>query len=169
MILGQALSYKTKRFLKSNLNLRQSMPYDLAQNFGVLFSNDTPDKGKIVEQLSAHLKGDNKKVKVLAYDRNVEIKHLPFESFSKKDLNFWGNITNQSVRKFSETSFDFLICLDHNPGEIIKNLLAKSKAKCRVGVCNDFEAYQKTFELIVQTTNGSNIIDSVYSYTKNIR
>jgi len=169
MILGQALLYKTKRFLKSNLNLRQSMPYDEAQNFGILFSNNTPEKGKVVEQLSAYFKGDNKKVKVLAYDHNVEVKHLPFESFSKKDLNFWGNITNSSVQKFSETSFDFLICLDHNPGEIIKNLLAKSKAKCRVGVCDDFETYQKTFELIVQTAHDSNFIDSVYSYTKNIR
>ncbi|MCF6361193.1 MAG: hypothetical protein L3J29_10590 [Cyclobacteriaceae bacterium] len=169
MILGQALSYKTNRFLKSNINLRESIPYTQAQNFGILFSNSTPEKGKIAEQLSTLLKGDSKKVKVLAYDRNVEIKHLPFESFSKKDLNFWGNIISQSVQNFSNVSFDFLICLDHNPGEIIKNLLAKSKAKCRVGVCSNSEAYHKTFELIIQTENDLNTVDSVYSYTKNIR
>ena len=169
MILGQALSYKTNRFLKQNLSIRESVSYNNAQSIGVIYSNDTPEKTKLAERLKELLLADGKKVKVLAYDRNVEVQHLPFESFSKKDLGFWGNFIKQSIDNFSNTTFDFLYCLDNKPGEIIKNILAKSKAKCRVGICHDFEAYQNTFELIVQTANDSNIIDSVHSYTKNIR
>lgn len=169
MILGQALSYKTNRFLKQNHAIRTSVPYVQAKNIGIIFSNDSPDKTTLAEDLKSLFLVDGKRVKVLAYDRNVEVQHLPFESFSNKDLSFWGNFTKQSIDNFSDTTFDFLYCLDKNPGEIIKNILAKSKAKCRVGVCDDFEAYQKTFELIVQTANDSSIIESVYSYTKNIR
>ncbi len=169
MILGQALSYKTNRFLKSNINLRASTPYAQAQNFGILFSNDTPGKSKLAEQLKKLLETDKKKVKILAYDRSVEVKHLPFESFSKNDLNFWGRFINQSVQNFSNTSFDFLICLDSSPGEIIKNLLAKSKSKCRVGICDNVKDYHKLFELIIQSSNELNMVDSVYNYTKNIR
>ncbi len=169
MILGQALSYKTKRFLKQNHDIRTSVPYDKARHIGIIFSNDTPDKSKSAEQLKALLQADGKQIKILAYDRNVQVQHLPFESFSNKDLGFWGNFNKQSIDKFSNTTFDFLFCLDKIPGKIIKNLLAKSKAKCRVGICDDFEAYQNTFELIVQTANDTNVIDSVYSYTKKIR
>lgn len=169
MILGQALSYKTRQFIKVNNRLRVSIPYTEAKNIGIIFSNDTPDKARLAEQLKSLVHADNKQIKVLAYDRNVEVKHLPFESFSKKDLNFWGSFTNQSVHNFSNVSFDFLICLDSNPGDIIKNILAKSKAKCRVGVCDNIGSYNKLFELIIQNSNDSNMVDSVYSYTKNIR
>lgn len=169
MILGQALSYKTRQFIKINNSLRVSIPYTEAKNIGIIFSNDSPEKSKLAEQLKSLVHADNKKIKVLAYDRNVEVKHLPFESFSKKDLNFWGKFTNQSVHNFSNVSFDFLICLDSNPGEIIKNILAKSKAKCRVGICDNNVSYNKLFELIIQNSNDSNMVDSVYSYTKNIR
>ncbi len=169
MILGQALSYKTNRFLKKNQAIRASVPYAQAQRIGVIFSNDSPEKITLAEQLRSQLQADGKQVKVLAYDKYVQVQHLPFEAFSNNDLNFWGNFTKQSINKFSDTPFDFLFCLDNDPNDVIKNLLAKSKAKCRVGICENFEAYQNTFELIVQTTKNSNIIDSVYSYTKNIR
>lgn len=169
MILSQALSYKTKRFLKLNHGLRVSVPYTEAKHIGIIFSNDSPDKSKLAEQLKSLILADDKKIKVLAYDRNVQIKHLPFESFSKKDINFWGNFTNQSIHNFANISFDFLFCLDNNPGDVIRNLLAKSKAKCRVGICNNFESYNELFELIVQSSDDSNLVDSVYEYTKNIR
>ena len=169
MILGQALSYKTNRFLKSNYGLRISISYAKAQSIGIIFSNSSPEKTTFAEHLKKLLSADDKKVKVLAYDRNVQVKHLPFESFTKKDLSFWGNFTNQSVHNFSEISFDFLICLDHNPGDIIRNLLAKSKAKCRVGICDDYESHHRLFEMFIQSSNDSNMVDSVYSYTKNIR
>lgn len=169
MVLGQALSYKTKRFSKANFNLRVSRPYADAEIVGIIFSNDSPEKSKLIENLKALFKKDNKQIKVLAYDRNVDVKHLPFESFSKKDISFWGNFNNQAVDNFAKMPFDFLICLDNNPGKIIKNLLAKSKAKCRVGICEDFEAYRKLFELIIHNSDNSNLVDSVYAYTKNIR
>jgi uncharacterized protein DUF6913 len=169
MVLAKALSYKTKRFIKLNHGIRMSVPYADAKQIGIIFSNDTTDKSRIAEELKSLLLADNKQIKVLAYDRNVQVKHLPFESFSKKDVSFWGNFRNQSIEHFAEIPFDFLICLDTSPGDVIKNLLAKSKAKCRVGTCDDFENYNKLFELIIQNSKESNLVDSVYSYTKKIR
>lgn len=169
MILSQALSYRTNRFIKLNHDIRVSVPYDEAKHIGIIFSNDTPEKSKLAEELKSLLCKDDKQIKVLAYDRNVQVKHLPFESFSKKDISFWGNFINQSIDHFADISFDFLICLDNKPGDIIKNVLAKSKAKCRVGICDNFEVYGKLFELIIQSSIESNLVDSVYSYTKKIR
>ena len=169
MILSQALTYKTKRFQKDNNSLRSSIPYHQANHIGIIFSNDKPEKSNRAEQLAGKYKADGKQVKVLAYDRNVQVKHLPFESFSNKDINFWGSYINQSINQFSETPYDFLICLDDLPGKIVQNLIAKSKAKCRVGVLAAENTLQNLFELIIYSANDSNMVDSVYSYTKNIR
>lgn len=169
MIFNQALSYKTRRYQKDNNNLRSSVPYHEAAHIGIIFSNDNPEKSAMAEKLLTLYRDDKKQTKVLAYDRNVQVKHLPFESFSNKDLNFWGSYTNQSINQFSDTSFDFLICLDNPPGLIIQNLVAKSKAKCRVGVSANSGTPNGLFELIIQTANDSNLVDSIYSYTKNIR
>ena len=169
MILNQALSYKTKRYQKDNNKLRSSIPYNEAVQIGIVFSNDTHEKSLKAEQLVAKYRADNKQIKVVAYDRNVQVKHLPFESFSNKDINFWGSFINQSINQFAETSFDFLICLDNPPSKIIQNLIAKSKAKCRVGISASMEVPDNLFELIIQTANDMNLVDSIYSYTKNIR
>ncbi|MCB0504689.1 MAG: hypothetical protein KDC58_04220 [Cyclobacteriaceae bacterium] len=169
MILNQALSYKTKRYQKDNNGLRSSIPYNEAVHIGIVFSNDAPDKSVMAEQLAAHYRADNKQTKVVAYDRNVQVKHLPFESFSNKDISFWGSFVNQSINHFSEISFDFLICLDNPPGKIIQNLIAKSKAKCRVGIGFGNGINGELFELVIQTANDANLVDSIYTYTKNIR
>lgn len=168
MVLSQVLSYKTNRFIKLNQDIRKSVPYVESKNIGIIFSNDDSEKSIYAEKLKSLLNEDRKQIKVLAYDRNVEVKHLPFESFSKKDINFWGSFTNQSIDNFAGTSFDFLICLDNNPNEIIRNLLAKSQAKCRVGICDNFENYSKLFELVIQSSNDVNLVDNVYAYTKKI-
>lgn len=169
MILSQALTYKTKRFQKDNHGLRSSIPYQQAKQIGILFSNDQPEKSSMAEKLVNHYRNDGKQVKVLAYDKNVQVKHLPFESFSNKDVNFWGSFVNQSINQFSETPYDFLICLDEDPGKIVQNLIAKSRAKCRVGILSSENPIQNLFELIIFSSNDSNLVDSVYSYTKNIR
>ncbi len=169
MVLGKALSYKTNKFSKANFGLRASVPYNNAIHIGILFSNNTPDISILAEKLKLTLRADDKQIKVLAYNHNVQIKHLPFESFSKKDISFWGDFTNQSVNNFTDKPFDFLICLDSHPGVIVRNILAKSKAKCRVGVCENIDNNQNLFELIIQNSNELDLVDSVYNYTKNIR
>ncbi len=169
MILGQALIYKTNKFLRTNYGIRSSVSYAESGHIGIIYSNDSPEMTTQVEKFHALIKGDDKKIKVLAYERDVQVKHLPFQSFSRKDVTFWGNYRNPSVDNFADIAFDFLICLDVNPGNIIQNLLAKSKAKCRVGICNDFESYNKHFELIIQSASELNNVDSVYEYIKNIR
>jgi len=169
MILGQALSYKTKQFQKDNTSLRSSISFAEAKHIGIIFSNDEPEKVLMAEKLSSIYRKEGKQIKVIVYDRNVQIKHLPFESFSKKDVTFWGKFLNESINQFSQISFDFLICLDEHPGVIIQNILAKSKAKCRVGVWNNLELENKMFELIIQTSKETNLVDNIYSYTKNIR
>lgn len=169
MIFNQALSYKTKRYQKDNHKLRSSVPYSEAVHIGIIFSNDSPEKSAMAEKLSTLYKEDKKQAKVLAYDRNIQVKHLPFESFTNKDLSFWGSFIKQSINQFTDTSFDFLICLDNPPGMIIQNIIAKSKAKCRVGISANSNVPDGLFELIIQTAKNSNLIDSVYTYTKNIR
>ncbi len=169
MVLGQALTYKTKKFIKRNNASRSNVSFEKANQFGVIFSNTTPGIAQLAETLKKELGTCNKQVKVLAYDRNVEVKHLPFESFSRKDLNFWGSFTKSSIEHFANSNFDFLICLDATPSDVVQNVLARSQAKCRVGVCTNAEAFGNLFELIVHVANENNLVDSIYRYLKNIR
>ena len=61
-------------------------------------------------------------------------------------------------------AFDYLFYIDNEPNPLIINLLAKSKAKCRVGrYADDIEPY---FELMIESKDGvKGLIDSMYKYT----
>jgi len=151
MIFKQLLAYKTRRTQSKNQPTRMSTSFRKASQVGVIFSYENPEKSAIVDRLIEDLKSDGKKVKVLAYEQNNQVKHLPYDSFSQKDISFWCKYIKQTLNNFVDHEFDFLICVDDHPGLLIRNILANSKAKCRVGK-ND-STNQKSFELMIGADN----------------
>ena len=91
-----------------------------------------------------------------------------FDFFTIEDLNFWGKINNDQARKFAETPFDYLFYVDQEPNPLVLNLLAQSRAHCRVGRHN--EGMEPFFEMMIAgqgTARG--LIDNMYKYTKQLR
>jgi hypothetical protein len=91
-----------------------------------------------------------------------------FDFFTENEITFWGNITSSSALKFSDTPFDFLFYIDTKPNPLILNLLARSKAKCRIG---KFWNEGKLFlEFMIESNNGTKgLIEGMYKYTSLLR
>jgi hypothetical protein len=126
-------------------------------------------KHEAIKEFIRRLEHDGKKVKVMAYlPPDQENYDFLFDIFTKREISFWGNITATNALVFADTEFDFLICLDSTPNPLILNLIAKSKAKCRIGkFWKEGEAF---FEMMIESNDEPRaLIDQVYRYTSAIK
>jgi len=163
------LKYKTKAYLRSNKTVRYSEPYKKAASIGVIFTVEDRQKHDQIKNLIRKLEHDGKTVKALAYlPPNQENYEFLFDFFTYREISFWGNITASSAVSFSETPFDFLLYLDAAPNELILHLVAKSKAKCRIGkFWTEGEPY---FEMMIESNgDAKSLIDALYRYTTELR
>jgi hypothetical protein len=166
MILKPWLNYKTKKAQKKNKGLRQSIAYKTSSKIGIVFCNDEQSKIENADKLIVLLKKDDKNVKVIAQEPKNGVKHLPYDTFTKENFSFWGDFIGKPINDFVNMEYDFLICLDENPNDLVRSVLANSQAKCRIGKFE--EDNQQTFEMLLKdkANNGHNWIDSMYQYIK---
>ncbi|GIL24103.1 MAG: hypothetical protein BroJett042_26160 [Bacteroidota bacterium] len=163
------LRMRTESALKKNKTPRSSKSYKQAATVGVLFTVEDKQKHLDVKDFIQQLEREGKTVQVLEYlpekKENFEFK---FDFFTIGHLSFWGNLTSPQIEKFIETPFDYLFNIDKQPHPLILNLLARSKAHCRIG--RYAEAGHPYFELMIEQ-NGTNkgLIETMYNYTKQLR
>jgi len=163
------LKFRTTSALKKNKSLRASLPYKHAQHIGIIFSVEDRKKHDEIKGLIRLLEQDGKKVKVLEFlPKEKENYEFMFDFFSEKDLSFWGNIESNHAARFAETNFDYLFYIDNESNPLILNLLARSKANCRIGKFTEGES--SFFELMIEH-NGTvaGLIDNMYKYTKKLK
>ncbi|HEY0654883.1 MAG TPA: hypothetical protein VGD65_17215 [Chryseosolibacter sp.] len=163
------LKFKTNSFLKRNTAIRTSLPYKQALSVGVIFTVEDKAKHEEVKEFVRHLEHDGKTVKVISFlPKNKDNYEFMFDFFTENDLSFWGNINSAGALQFAATPFDFLYYLDTTPNPMIMNLIAQSKAKCRVG--KFWYNTEPFFELMIESRNGAkSLIESMYRYTKALR
>lgn len=163
------LRYKTQSFLKKNKTARYSEAYKQAKSVGIIFTVEDRKKHDQIKNLIRKLEHDGKQVKALGYlPPDQENYEFLFDFFTFREVSMWGSITATSALKFADTPFDFLIYLDTKPNEYILNLVAKSKAKCRIGkFWDEAEPY---FEMMIESHGDSRaLIDDLYKYTAALR
>lgn len=159
------LKISTNTLLRKNKATRTSLPYKDATAIGIIFSVEAPEKHQLIKDLIKKLEYDGKKVSVICYlPKDKQNHEFLFDFFTDKDISFWGQITSSAAVTFCETAFDYLFYLDTDPNPLILNLLARSKAKCRMGkFWQDGKSY---FELMIQNVEGmQGLIDGMYKYT----
>lgn len=144
------LKLRTERLLRSQNGIHASVSYETSRQIGVLFSVEDKAKHDIVKEFIKKFEQDGKQVKVMEYlppnKQNFEFK---FDFFTENDISVWGNITSAGALKFADTAFDYLFYLDTEPNPLMVHLLARSKAKCRVG--RQWENGISYFEFMVQS------------------
>ena len=163
------LKARTDWELKKNKASRSTVPYQQALNVGVVFTVEDRQKHEAIKEFIKKLENDGKKVQVIEFlpeDReNYEFK---FDFFSEKDLSFWGKITAENALRFSEKPFDFLFYIDINPNPFILHLLARGKARCRVG--RSWEQGRPYFEFMIESINSNqSLIEGIYKYTSQLK
>jgi hypothetical protein len=160
---------RTRNALKKNKAVRATIPYDSAQRVGILFTVEDQQKHLQVKDFISKLTHDGKQVQVLEFlPKKKENPEFMFDYFTMEDLSFWGKVNSEQVEKFSKINFDYLFNIDTRTNPLIQNLLANSRAHCRVGKYD--EGATSFFELMIDA-NGSTqgLIDNMYNYTKKLR
>lgn len=162
------LKTRTANQVKKNKSVRKSTDYKKAETIGILFSVEDRRKHDDVKEFVQKLQQDGKKVQVLEFlPEKKENYEFMFDFFTLKDISFWGKIESSKTLKFSDTSFDYLFCLDTKLNPMVSYVLARSKSKCRVG--KYFEDAKSLFEFMIDS-NGSTkgLIDGMYKYTQQL-
>jgi hypothetical protein len=165
----QFLKMRTETALKKNKTAHANIPYKQAISMGIIFTVEDKQKHETVKEFIHLLERDGKKVQVLEFLPEKKNNHeFKFDFFTIKDLSFWGNVTAANALKFAETPFDYLFYLDKESNPLILHLLARGKARCRVG--KFIESENPFFELMIEQ-NGSNkeLMETMYNYTRQLR
>lgn len=158
------LKMRTDAILRSQRGQRGSVSYEVARQFGVLFSVEDKAKHEVIKEFIRKFEHDGKQVKVMEYlppdKQNFEFK---FDFFTENDISLLGKITAPGALKFADTPFDYLFYLDTEPNPLLLHLVARSKARCRVG--RQWESGPSYFEFMVQSSPSvKELADSMHRY-----
>jgi len=162
------LKNRIKGQLAKNKSVRESTPYTNAKTIGIIFTIEDRLKHDLIKDLIHKLEHDGKKVQVMTFLPNKKENYdFLFDFFTMKEVSFWGSIESHNAIKFADTSFDYLLCLDQNPVPMVSYLVARSKAKCRIGRFN--EENKSFFEFMIDVPNTKGLLDGIYKYTTQLK
>ena len=133
-IKAKLLAFYTKRLIKARQVMHTHVGFEQAQSIGILYSGDSPQKQEVVQQLASQLQQQGKRVTMLRYVENAkQVTNWATPTVTRRNIRFWGKITYSEAQTFVDTPFDYLYHVDWDGHPVLDYLLAKSKAKCRVG------------------------------------
>lgn len=163
------LKFKTNSYLKRNKSLRTSLPFKQAMNIGIIFTVEDKMKHDKVKDFIRRLEQEGKQTKVMSFlPRDKQNYEFLFDFFTEDELSFFGTITSSMAQQFTEIPFDFLFYFDADPNPLILNLIAKSKAKCRIG--RHWEGGESFFEMMIESNeNSKGLIDAMDKYTRSLK
>lgn len=163
------MKWRTRSALLKNKSLRTSTPYKKTGTVGIIFTVEDRQKHDDIKEFIKHLEQDGKRVRVLEFlPKKKENYEFLFDFFTLNDLTVWGKIENEAARTFAQANFDYLFYIDNTHNPLVLNILAQSKANCRVGKYNkDNESF---FEFMIEN-NGTtkSLIDNMYKYARQLR
>jgi len=164
------LSMRTNTTLKKDKIIRASISFNDAKTIGIIFSADDKYKFDCIKQLKKDLENEGKTVEVLSYLAKGKDNHeFLFDFFTASDISIWGRFTSKLVNKFIAQPFDFLFAVDIKSNIYTDNILACSRAKCRVGPFNENKS--QFFELMININDSkpiSALINDMYHFTKRL-
>ncbi len=167
MLGKKIIVYHTKNALKQNNTQRANTNYREAGNIGLVHTFSSQDDLQEVYNFYDQLESEGKKVHVLVLkDKKQDINVPEFTLINFQDISNLGKWTNDSVHVFSDKSFDYLFHIDLNSNQYADNILANSKAKCRVGNYSDSKG--SFYELMIKPENNSitHLIQQINHYIK---
>ena len=170
MLKNFFLSFRTSSSLKRSNISRRTSGFRESLSIGILYTYSNKHNFELVNDLINRLKKEGKQVTPITHIVKMgpnDTYNFPF--FNSSDVDFWGKWKSDEVNSFLNKSFDYLLSLDLNTNNMTQNILAKSKAKCRVGRFE--EGKSDYFEMMIdhKENNYDQFIDQVFHYIKNVR
>lgn len=170
MIGKLLIKIKTALALKKNDTERVSDAYKEAKKIGLILTFDETRPSAKVNDLVQKLEADQKQVSTMTFvPVAAKVPEPDFAFFNEKDLNTKGNWSKDVVRQFLTEPFDFIVSLDWNQNKYTQNILAGTKAKCRVGRYE--EGKDQYFEMMINPNDDkyASYLEQVYHYLTNVR
>ncbi len=134
VIYKNLLQKRTERLQSENQSSRNTVSYVDAQTIGVLFTQSTRENYQAIRDLVKQFKNDGKQVEVLCYlEKGGENYDFLYDYITSNDVGLWGKMQSSSALKFARHTFDYLFYLDLKENMYLENVLAMSKASCRIG------------------------------------
>ena len=164
------LPFKTKVALKTNNAIRISEGYTQAKKIAVVFTYDDEKKRGLVNKFLDRIEEEGKEVQLLIYvPKAGKDETFDFPNFSVREMDFFGHFSSELLSEFEKNAFDYLINVDVKSNVVIENVLANSKAKCRVGRYQ--EDKQEFYELMIdfKENNYEQFLVQILHYIKNVR
>ncbi len=116
----QLLSLYTRWLSRPGRAVRTNVGFGQATHMGILYGGRSDEDHAAVRSLADRLEALGKRVTVLC-------------CATPPNVGLWGKIHDAEARAFVSTPFDYLYQLDWEGQPVLDYLLAKSRAKCRVG------------------------------------
>lgn len=167
----RVLSLYTKRLTRKPLTARSNVGFSQAKAVGILYHGDNAEKQEAVHQLANELKKLGKQVSILCCVTDPkQLANFTDPTVTIRDIPLFSKITHAKAKDFVNTSFDYLYQVDLKNHPVLDYLLARSKAKCRIGHYTSSRA--GLFEIMISLTKqpGSgditNLIAQMLHYTQ---
>lgn len=163
------LPWQIGRLVKKNRASRGNIAFSKARKIGIIFSSESKKKFDLIQEFIDELTNEKKDVTTLVYvGRRGDVPPAGLPYFTHKELTWFGEISNEKVLDFADKEFDYLFCFDLEPGLYIENVLAMSRAQCRIGHYQGDEK-NKYFELMINTKGSiEDLIRDMRHFTKSL-
>jgi len=157
----------------STLNRKSQEDFKLfseSERIGLIYSWEDSQKEKSVYAFAKSI-GIEKSITFLCFNPIKKFEPATDNpTFSKADFNLFGKIKSQAVLSFMEEPFDYLFHLDFDVNPLIRPLLAKSRANCKVG-CHS-EDGEGIYDLMIKINKSAglkNLSDQMLIYVNALK
>jgi len=148
-IKERLLAFYTQRLVSANQVARLNVGYKQAQVLGLLYTYEDTQKHQAVLRFVDQIKATGKKLYTLCYVATKDMVYDgAFPAFTQQGISLLGRFKDEQVVDFLNIPFDYLYHVDLWGNPILDYLLAKCKAKCRVGSFDTTRA--GLFELMIK-------------------
>ncbi len=147
----------------------KTVPFDSATSIGVLFTWQDQRTLDEIDAFVGELK-ELKEVNVLCYNELKEPVSVNYPTVNVTELSSLGKLNSKAASDFTNKPFDFLFHLDFSLNEITQSILAKSNAKCRLGIhSTEGEDYYELMIGINKNVGLTNFAEQILKYAKGIK
>jgi len=161
-----------RKSIKKNIATRQNPHYRDASRILIFFTSEGNQKFAIVKGLQNRFEKEGKKVKclyILLKDEDKPDVHMDegMQRLLPDDFSLFGDIHKPEVNELLAADFDFMIHSDLEANIYSDLVMAKSKAKCRIG--RYFEGHDEQYDMMIGIDEDKKInflLDQLYHYTK---
>ena len=159
------LKYRTRRASKSRNDLR-NLPNKNSQKVGIVTSKEiyksSGFKDFIKKVSSKGLDAD-----ILIFNQDKNNSDSLNSQYTTNDYTWSGKIKSPLVNKFIKTPFDFLFSVNTSSILHVDNILALSKAKCRIGTTTQDVSEHLDFMIKVKENSSiDKLTNSMLHYTE---